>query len=223
MRTQHGQVVGNVFRIGRADANIDQRHAMTITGLQVIRRHLVAMPHHPRRDGLGLAVVHRFFDDHIARHHHAHKARVVAQLLKAMEDELVNIAMVVGQQNPRLHMAPVAAGVVHQAAQGEVDPRGVEQRQGQRIGVFPVVQAIGDAIGGSRQVGARKHPRQRCSGNAGAGQFITLLDHIRVRNILLTDADFYFNGEVAHQGHQLFQQVVTERGGMGDGHTVGAR
>ena len=90
---------------------------MAIAGLQVIRRHLVAVPHHPGRNGLRFAVVHGFFDQHIARQHHAHKARVIAQLFEAVEDELVDITVVVGQQDPRLHMAPVAAGVMHQPPQ----------------------------------------------------------------------------------------------------------
>ena len=178
------------------------------------------MPHHPCRNGLGFAVVHRFFDDHVARQHHAHKARVVPQLLKAVQDELIDIAMVVGQQNPRLHMAPIAAGVVHQATQREVDPGSVEQRQGQRIGVFPIVQAICDAVGGGGQVGAGEYARQRGCGHSGTGKLIPLFDHIGIRNILLADTDFHLNGEIAHQRHQLLQKVVTERGRMGDGDTV---
>jgi hypothetical protein len=119
-------------------------------------------------------------------------------------------------------MAPVAAGVVHQAAQREVDARRVEQRQRQRIGVFPVVQAIGDVVGGGRQVGAGEHPRQLRGGDAAAGQFVALLDHVGVRDVLLADADFHGHGEVVHQWAQLLQQVATERGGLGDGDAVGA-
>ena len=55
------------------------------------------------------------------------------------------------------------------------------------------------------------------------GQFIALLDHIRIRNILLADADFDGHGEVVHQRHQLFQQVFAERRRVGDGDAVGAR
>ena len=220
VRAQNGQVVGDVFRVGGADADIDQGHAMAIVGLQVVGRHLVAMPHHARSDGLGFAVVHRLFDDHVARHYHAHKTRVIAQLLKAVKDKLVNITVIVGQQDPRLHMAPVAAGVMHQPAQGKIDPRRIEQRQRQRIGVLPIVQAISNAISGSGQVGAGEHSHQRCGRHAGAGQLITLFDDVRVRNVLLADTDFHLNGEIAHQRHQLLQKVVTERGRMGDGDTV---
>ncbi len=140
-----------------------------------------------------------------------------------MNDELVDVAVVVGQQNPWLHMAPVAAGVVHQSAQGEVHPRGVEQGQRQRVGVFPIVQAIGDAIGRGRQIRTREHSRQHRRRDAGAGQFIALLDHVRVRNVLLTDADFHGHGEVVHQRNELFQQVFAEGTGMGDGDAVSSR
>ena len=71
-------------------------------------------------------------DDHVARQHHAGETGVVTQHVEAVADELVDVAVVVGQQDPRLHMAPVAAGVVHQPAQREVHPRAIEQCQ--RIG-----------------------------------------------------------------------------------------
>ncbi|MNH12621.1 hypothetical protein D3C79_721670 [compost metagenome] len=140
-----------------------------------------------------------------------------------MADELVDIAVVVGQQDPGLHMAPVAAGVVHQAAQGEVHPRRIEQCQRQRINVSPVIQTIGDAISGGRQIGARENPCQRRCGNAGTRQLITLFDHIGIGDVLLTDADFDSDGKVAHQRLKLLQQIATESAGMGDGDTVGAR
>ncbi len=223
MRTQHGQMVGDVLGVGRADTDIHQRHAVAVAGDQVIGRHLVTVPDHAGSNRRGFTVVHAFFDDHVARQYHAHKTRIVAQLLQAMDDELVDITVVVGQQNPRLHMTPVAAGVMHQAAQGKIHPRRVEQGQRQRMGVFPVVQAVGNAIGGGRQIGAWEHSRQHGSGHAGTGQLIALLDHVRIRNVLLADPDFDGHGEVVHQRDQLFQQVLSERRRMGDGNAVGAR
>ncbi|MNX94904.1 hypothetical protein D3C86_1271520 [compost metagenome] len=168
-------------------------------------------------------MIHALFDDHVARQHHAHETRIAAQLLQTMDDELVDVAVIVGQQNPRLHMPPVAAGVMHQSAQGEIHPRGIEQRQGQRIGVFPIVQTVGNAVGRRRQVGTREHPRQHGGSDTGTRQLIALLDHIRIRDVLLADTDFHRHGEVVHQRNQLFQQVFTESRRMGDGDTVGAR
>ena len=223
MRTQHSQVIGDVLGIGRADADVDQGHAMAIVGDQVIGRHLVTVPDHTGGNRRGFAVIHALLDDHVARQNHAHETRVVAQLLQAMDDELVDVAVIVGQQNPRLHMAPVAAGVMHQTAQGEVHARGVEQRQWQRIGVFPVVETVGNAIGGGGQIGTWEHPRQHRRGDAGTGQFIALLDHVRIGNVLLADADFDGHGEVVHQRRQLFEQVFAKGRRVGDGDAVSAR
>ncbi len=118
-------------------------------------------------------------------------------------------------------MAPVAAGVVHQATQREVDPSGIEQRQWQGFGTTPVIQPVGDVVGGSRQVGAGEHPRQLRGGDAAAGQFVALVDHVGVRDVLFADADLYRDGVVVHQRAQLLQQVATKSSRLGDGHAVG--
>ncbi len=140
-----------------------------------------------------------------------------------MQDELVDIAVVVGQQNPRLHMTPVAAGVMHQTAQREIHPCSVEQRQWQRVDIGPVIKAVGNTIGGSRQVGAGEYPRQRRCGNTSAGQLIALLDHVRIRNALLAHADFNRHGEIFHQRDKLFEQVLLEGLGLRDGNAVSTR
>ncbi len=223
MRTQYSEVIGDVLGIGRADADVDQRHAMTVFGDQVVGRHLIAVPDHAGDDGLGFVLAHALVDYHVTRQDHAHETRVFAKLFQAVQNELVDIAVIVGQQNPRLYVAPVAAGVMHQTAQREIHPRSVEQRQWQRVDVGPVIQAVGNAIGGGRQVGAREHPCQRRSGDARAGQLIALLDHVRIRNALLAHADFDRHGEIVHQRNELFEQVLFEGFGLRDGNAVGAR
>ncbi|MCY1433257.1 hypothetical protein D9M71_492800 [compost metagenome] len=215
-------MVGDVLGVGRADTDVHQGHAVAVVGDQVVGRHLEAVPFHAGDDGVGLAVVHAALDDHVARQDHAHEARVVAHALQAEVDELVDVAVVVGQQNPWLHMAPVAAGVVHQAAQGEVDPRGVEQRQRHRVGVLPLVQAVGDAVGSGRQIGAGEHSRELGGGHAGTGQLVTMLDHVGIGDVLFAGADFHPYGEVLHQRPQLLQQVFAEGCGLGNGDGVGA-
>ncbi|MNQ41954.1 hypothetical protein D3C85_556460 [compost metagenome] len=97
MRTQHRQVVGDVLGVGRADADVDQRHAVAIAGDQVIGRHLVSVPDHTGRNRRCFAVIHALLDDHVARQHHAHETRVAAQLFQTMDDELVDVAVIVGQ------------------------------------------------------------------------------------------------------------------------------
>ncbi|MCY1356372.1 hypothetical protein D9M69_428200 [compost metagenome] len=118
-------------------------------------------------------------------------------------------------------MPPVAAGVVHQAAQGKVGARGVEQRQRHRVGAFPFIQAVGDAVGSGGQVGAGEHSRQLRGGHAGATQLVAALHHVGIGDVLLADADLHPHGEVIHQRAQLLQQVFAEGLGLGDGHRVG--
>ncbi|MCY1210347.1 hypothetical protein D9M72_220330 [compost metagenome] len=195
---------------------------MAVGGDQVVGRHLVAVPDHAVDDGLHLALVHATLHHHVARQHHAHVARVFVQQVDAVADELVDVAVIVGQEDPRLHVAPVTAGVMHQAAQGEVHPCRIEQRQGHVLEIVPVVQAISHAITGGGQVGAGEDPRQFGSGDAGAGQFIALLDHVGIRDILLAYPHFDGDGEVLHERSQLVQQVTAKVFRLGHGDAVGA-
>nr|GFA34314.1 hypothetical protein [Tanacetum cinerariifolium] len=163
MRTQHGEVISDVLGVGRTNADVDQRHAMAVFGNQVVSRHLITVPDHAGDDGLGFAVIHALVDDDVARQDHLHETRIIAQFFQPMNDELVNVAVVVGQQNPRLDVAPVAAGVVHQTAQREIDTGGVEQRERQRIGIGPVGHKLFEQIFAERRrvgngdaVGARQ-------------------------------------------------------------------
>ena len=198
MRAQHGQVVGDVLGVGRTDADVDQGDAVAVIGLQVIGRHLVAVPDHVLDDRLHLAFGHATLDHHVARQHHAAEARVAHQHVQAVADELVDVTVIVGQQDPRLHMAPVTAGVVLDALEREVGARCVEQCQRQWVDVLPVVQTIGGAVGGGGQIGAGEYPCQLGGGHTTAGQLIAALDHVRVGNVLLAAADFHTQGEVVH-------------------------
>ena len=86
---------------------------MAVAGLQVVGGHLKAVPFHGIHQGLlfGGALLTR--DPHIAGQHQRLIARIAAQLLQRITNELIHIAMVVGEQNPRLHRAPITAGVMH--------------------------------------------------------------------------------------------------------------
>src|SRR5471030_37343 len=207
---------GNVV----VDKNMSDGEAQAIVAGVVWHRY--QMPDHTGHDGLRFAVAHVLVDHDVAWQHHAHEARVFTEFFQAVEDELVNVTVVVGQQDPGLYMAPVATGVMHKPPQGKVHTCGVEQGQRQRIGIGPVVQAVSDTIGGGRQVGTREYTGQGRSGYAGTGQFIALLDHIGIRDVLLADAHVHLDGEVIHQRHELFKQVFAEGRGMGHGHAVGA-
>ena len=223
VRTQYRQVIGDVLGVGRADTDIDQGDAIPIGGLQVVGGHLVLVPDHAVQHRLHFPFGHATLDHHVARQHHAAEPRVAEQHVQSVADELIDVAVIVGQQDPGLYMAPVAAGVMHQPAQGEIRTRGVEQRQRQRVGPLPVDQAVGDTISGGGQVGAGKHPRQLGSGHARAGQLIALLHHVGIGNGLLADADFQPHVEFAGQRAQLLQQIAAKGLGMGNGRAVGAR
>ncbi len=67
MRTQDCQVIGDVLGVGRADADVDQCHAMAVFGDQMVGRHLIAVPDHAGDDGLGFIQAHALVDHHIAR------------------------------------------------------------------------------------------------------------------------------------------------------------
>ncbi len=139
-----------------------------------------------------------------------------------MADELVDVAVVVGQQDPRLYVAPIAAGVVHQPAQREIHPRAIEQCQRIGIGVLPVVEPVGDIVGSGGQVGAGEYPRQLGGGHAGAGQLVALLDDVRIRDVAVAHADLNGDVEVLDQRFQLIEQIGAERRRMGHGDAVHA-
>ena len=195
---------------------------MAVAGDQVVGRHLEAMPGDGGDDRLGLGRVHVAFDDDVARQHQALEARIAAQLFEAVLDELVDVAMVVGQQDPGLHVAPVAAGVVDDATQREVGTGGVEQRQWQRIDALPVVVAVGDVVVGGGEIGAGKDSRQLGRGHATAGQFVALLHHIGIGDVLATATDLDLDVIVAHQRFELFQQIAAKGRRMGHGGHIGA-
>jgi hypothetical protein len=228
MRTQHRQVIRNVLRVGRTDANVDQCHAVTIfwpSGGRPASGN-DARPRQ-RQSPEASSSIHALVDDRrCPAAPCARNADHLRSLLQAMNDELIDVTVIVGQQNPRLHMPPVAAGVMHQPTQREIDSRRIEQRQRQRIGVFP-------SRTGHRQC-HRWQRTDRCSGNtrangcrcdARAGQFIALLDHVRIRNILLADTRLrYGHGEVAASaGTSCSSRYLRKAFRMGDGDAVSAR
>src|SRR5690606_15708287 len=102
------------------DADVDQGDAVAVGGLQVVGRHLVLVPDHTVEHRLHLTLGHAPLDHHVTGQHQTAEARLAQQHVQPVADELVHIPVVVGQQYPRLDMAPVGTGVMHQPAQGEV-------------------------------------------------------------------------------------------------------
>ena len=145
------------------------------------------------------------------------------ELLQTVPDEAVDVAMIVREQNPRLDVAPVAAGVMDETAQGVIDPDRVEQRQGLRLLRRSDPEAVGDLVTHHREqrdgeVGRQVARRDPAAREVGAG-----LQHIGIGNLLGAQADFEGGTVIPHQGRQLLQQIRPEmrrlrhRGGVGAG------
>ena len=117
MRTQDRQMVGDRLGVGGADANIHQRRALHrpvgAARHEVVGRHLELVPRRGGDEGRRIDARRlRPRDGDAARQDHALVAILSAgELLQSVPDEAVDVAMVVRQQDPRLDVAPVAAGV----------------------------------------------------------------------------------------------------------------
>ena len=209
MGPQHRDVVGDRLGVGRPDADVDQGDAAPVGADDVVGGHLKAVPD----DGGGLRF--RFLrrgagiDDDIARQHQLAR-RAGAQLFEPPMDELVDVAVVVGQQQPRLHRAPVGAGVVDEPAQRVIDARRVEQSdrplEPGRISNAPSVisspTTASDGTGKKRASSAAVAPRRKSSS--------PLSRHVRIRDFLPADADLDRRAEFLNQRLELFEQIVAE-------------
>ena len=132
MRPQHREVVGDGLRVRGTDADVDDGHAaLVIAARQVVGRHLKLMPGGDGEPGrrfrrIAHAPGHRpsWADQAVIG------AGGIGQLGQSPGHELVEIALVVGEQNPGLHVPPVRARVMHQTAQRVIHAHRVEQRKG---------------------------------------------------------------------------------------------
>ena len=152
---QHRQMIGDVLGVRRADADVDQRHALAVR----------AAPGDRPASGSGATASWRCAPRprparcraRSRRCPAAPAARTAAALVQPREadaHELVDVAVIVGQQHPALHVPPVAAGVVHEAAQRVVDAGGIEQRQRQSAAVVEIDEAVGDLVADGGEIAA---------------------------------------------------------------------
>ena len=129
MGTQHRDMVGDVLGVRRTDADVHETHAAPVRADDMIGRHLEAMPGDGRHARLRFFRRQRSVDDDIAGQDHPLHAGVGLELLQSPLHELVDIAVIVGEQHPGLHRAPVRARVVDEAPQRVVDAWRIEQRK----------------------------------------------------------------------------------------------
>ncbi|SAJ07162.1 Uncharacterised protein [Enterobacter hormaechei] len=128
VRAQYRQMVADGFRIRRANADVNQRNALTVGGDQVPGWHLVLFP---RQVGDGLFRCFGFGGDPDPARAGEGDVRAVRieDLATAPADKFVHIAGVIGKQHERLEMFGWGAGVVAQACQREIDTAGIKVRQ----------------------------------------------------------------------------------------------
>ena len=150
---EHREVVGDRLGVARADADIDERDAAPVRPLQMVGRHLRQVA---RRAGLGPAGgAGRGGEHDIARRHEAVIA-VLADQRAAEADELVDVALVVGEQHEILEMLGRRAGVVVQPRERIVDALGGEEGERPRLVRSAHQRAVGDGVVGGAEVRQRE-------------------------------------------------------------------
>ena len=137
------------------------------------------------------------------------------QLLASPAHELVDIAMIVGQQDPGLHLAPVGARVVLEPLQRVVDADGVEEGQRQGLARPMVPLAVGDLVAHLREARHRKVNGQFGGRDAVAPEVVALFEHVRVGDFLFGPRDFDAGAIVADQVAQLLDPDSVGNGRAG--------
>ena len=150
------------------------------------------------------------------------RVAVVADELAGDADELVDIALVVGQQHEILEVLRQGAGVVLQTRERVVDALGREEREGPRLAGAMLQRAVGDGIVGGAEIGEREMILQR------AQPFLAdvddaLLDDEGERDAPVADADIDRNLVVLEDVADLGPVVAVEEVRPGDGGAVDAR
>ena len=219
MRPGDGQVVADRLGVGRPDPDIDQGDAGGVRRGQVVGRHLVLLPGrvHDRRPGIGRVAGD---DDAPGADQGLIGAGRVLKLGTGPAHELVDIAIVVGEQDVALHILDRRARVVPQAGEGEVGAQAVEL--GQREVPAEVEHAVRDLVADIRQVGGREpagHGRRLAAVEAD----VRAVHHIRKGNFLMRRANLEGGTIVCLQQAQLFHQIGAEQVGPGDGGRIDAR
>ena len=181
---QHGEMVGDGLGVGGADADVDERHALAVGRGEVIGGHLEAVPGAAGDQVVDLVRCMLGADDDVAGQHQPRGRLAGAELLARPAHEAVDVAVVVGEQNPALHMPPVAARVVHEALQRIVDAHRVEQRERARLALAEVPGAVGDLVAHGGELRRREVPGEVGHVHGRAGQLLGAVEHVRIGNAL---------------------------------------
>jgi len=225
--SQHGDVVGDGLRVGRAHADVDHRDAAAVSAHQVVGRHL----RQARRCGAEVVAQQRrqalAARDHVARLDKRDvvlRARFTGHGLVPEPHELVDVELVVREQHEVLKVLRRSAGVVPQAMQRVVDPRRGEQRQRMRFARAGLTRAVGDAVVHRvevRQVETVAH-QQAALGCQAAFDVVVVGERKVHRDGLRARSHFERHVVVFQQQTELFEVVAREQFGPRQRGLVGA-
>ena len=186
MRPQHGDMVGDRARVAGADADVDHGDAAPVGPGQVVGRHLrQARPATgpSSAPGAGAELTSTTSPGATKRSYSSPSAIACA----GEGAEMLDVALVVGQQHEALEVLRVRAGVVVEPLQAVVDALGGEQRQRRRLAAAGAPGAVGDVVVGVAEVGHREQVLQLVQLRAGQAA-ADLLDHERQRDRPVADA-----------------------------------
>ena len=222
VRAEDGHVIGDRLRVGRADADVDQRDAAALRGDEVVRRHLRLARRHGARGGRALAASRHA----IAGFDEGGVLAVAGGHALAREAaELVDVELVVREQDVVLEVTGGGAGVVHEAVQRVVDALGGERGErprsaGRRLvgAVDDVVVDVGD-VGHVERVAERHRQRLRVLALERGAR----LEREVQRNLHRGLADLDARAVVADQQIELVGQVAPEQRRLRDRRRVEPR
>ena len=163
----------------------------------------------------------RVGQDHVAGLDEAEIFVALLDLLAGVGDEMVDVALVIGEQDEALEVLGVRAGIVVEALQAVVDTLGREEVQGPGLGPAGTPGAVGDGVVGVAEVGHREEMLDLVQPLRRHLACHRLHDE-RQRDRAGADAGHDRHSMVAHQDAQLGAVIVAEKARVGERGAVGA-
>ena len=161
-------------------------------------------------------------DDDIAGQHKPCGGTAGAELIARPAHEAVDVAVVVGEQNPALHVAPVAPRVVHQPLQRIVDAHRIEQSERARLALAEIPGAVGDLVAHRGELRCGEVPGEIGHVHRRARQLLGAVEHIGVGNALAARLHLDPGAELGGERLELLGEVGAELVRMGNGRLIGA-
>ncbi len=158
-------------------------------------------------------------DHHAARPRDRGVTAARAELAARPADELVDVAVIVGEQDILLDVLGRRAGVVAEAGEREIGAQRVEQRQRARI-VGRDPQAVGDLVADVRQLGGGEMAREIGGRDLVEAQRMAGIEDIGEGDFLPPRRRMDLDVIVLDQEGELLDQIFGEDRGLGDADPV---